>query len=204
MELHKPEILNNSTYERIIIYISPNLILNLNICFLNATSEKSHVLRIPSFEDSKLYSLILELENSLINDEFAKDFYNELLLLQFIININRASISNNISYIETSTKNSKINEILDYINNNFTKNLSCENLSNTFFINRYYLMHLFKSETGFTINNYITIKRVQYAKKLISRGIKITDAAYSAGFNNYSTFSRAYKKIYKKSPKDNK
>jgi AraC-like DNA-binding protein len=63
-------------------------------------------------------------------------------------------------------------------------------------------MHFFKSETGYTIGNYITEKRLLLAKNLVSSGSSITEACYNSGFKNYSTFSRAFKKAYHTIPKN--
>ena len=55
------------------------------------------------------------------------------------------------------------------------------------------MMRQFKEETGYTIHQYITEKRVLKAKGMIQAGMSATQACYACGFQNYSTFSRAYK-----------
>ena len=57
-------------------------------------------------------------------------------------------------------------------------------------------MHLFKEETGDTIGNYITNKRLILARRMIAEGKPVTQACYEAGFTSYSNFSRAYKKCF--------
>ncbi|MDF2611973.1 MAG: transcriptional regulator, AraC family [Lachnospiraceae bacterium] len=63
-EIHKPSVLDNSNYERIIIYVSPKFLntyaqedYDLNYCFERAKKEHSNVLRIHSVEKSKLYQV---------------------------------------------------------------------------------------------------------------------------------------------------
>ena len=56
------------------------------------------------------------------------------------------------------------------------------------------MMRLFKAETGYTIGNYITYRRLLLARTLILDGMPITQACLASGFQDYSTFSRAYKK----------
>ena len=73
-------------------------------------------------------------------------------------------------------------------------------MSKDLFISKYYLCHLFKLETGISIYQYLTIKRIYYANQLLNTGIPATEACFKAGFNDYSTFYRAYKKVLKKSP----
>ena len=60
----------------------------------------------------------------------------------------------------------------------------------------------FKEQTGYTIGGYLLTKRLFLAKELIAAGTPITEVCYSCGFQNYSTFSRAYKKSFGESPRD--
>ena len=71
-----------------------------------------------------------------------------------------------------------------------------------FYLSRSYLMHTFKEQTGYTIGGYLLTKRLFLAKELIAAGTPITEVCYSCGFQNYSTFSRAYKKSFGESPRD--
>lgn len=210
-EVHKPVIQSNSTYERIIIYISHKFIdsyknehVDLSKCFKNAKENNANVLRINSFKKSKLYLIINELEESFKKNLFGNELYQKTLFIEFLIHLNRLSINKQINYIETNYSNKKILSIIKYINKNLSKDISIDFLSSHFFISKYHLMHSFKNETGFTINNYITTKRLLYAKSLIEEGTSVTNACYECGFKNYSTFSRAYKKVFHTSAKKDK
>jgi AraC-like DNA-binding protein len=77
-----------------------------------------------------------------------------------------------------------------------------DDLSSRFYLSRYYLMHTFKEQTGYSIGSYLSTKRLLLAKELILSGKPITDVCYECGFKNYSTFSRAYKKCFGESPRD--
>lgn len=208
-EIHKPSILDNSAYERIIIYVSPQFIdsyknsdYDLNYCFERAKKAQSNVLRIHSMDKSKLYQVCLELEHSLHSNDFANELYQNILFLEFMIQLNRTAISNRINYQNSETANTKLLQILDYINENLPEDITIEKLSERFYLNRYYLMHFFKEGTGYTIGNYITKKRLLYAKNLVQKGSSLTDACFESGFKNYSTFSRAFKKEFHTIPKN--
>ena len=69
-------------------------------------------------------------------------------------------------------------------------------------LSSYHMMRLFKQETGYTVGNYITENRLIKARDLLSQGTCATQACYLCGFQNYSTFLRAYKKRYPGRPKD--
>lgn len=96
----------------------------------------------------------------------------------------------------------QIEEIINYIKENLQEDLSIDTLSSKFFINKYYLMHKFKSQTGYTLHKYIQQKRLAFSKSLIIKGYKITEIYLKCGFGDYSSFIRAFKKAYGISPKD--
>ncbi len=208
-EIHRPSVLDHSEYERIIIYVSAQFLngyagqdYNLNDCFERAKKEKSSVLRIHSLEKSKLYQVCLELENSFSDDAFGKELYQKILFLEFMIHLNRTVLSNHINYLDSVIGSTKLVQILDYINEHLAEEITIDALASHFFINRFYLMHFFKEETGYTIGNYITEKRLLFAKNLVQKGCSVTEACYQSGFKNYSTFSRAFKKTFNTLPKN--
>ena len=208
-EIHKPIIHDESLYERIIIYISPSFLseyktesYDLSYCFHQAKMEQSNVLRINMAEKSKLYQVCKELEHSLHENEYASELYHNLLFLEFMIHLNRTALANNINYIVNNYSNDKVRQIIEYIHSHLKEDLTIDTIAQALFINKHYLMHLFKAETGYTIGNYITSKRLILAKEMIQNGVSVTQACYECGYKNYSSFFRAYKKHYKDAPKD--
>lgn len=208
-EVHKPVIRSDAPYERIIIYVSPDYLNeyhneenDLSLCLRQAMAEQSHVLRLHSSMNGKLGSTIRELDRSLEDKDFANELYHRILFLEFMIQLNRAALHNHIEFIGDSTSNEKILAVLDYLNEHLTEDVSIDELSSHFFLSRYYLMHTFKEQTGYTIGSYLSTKRLFLARDLIAKGTPITDVCYACGFRNYSTFSRAYKKSFGESPRD--
>ncbi len=208
-EVHKPTIHSNAPYERIIIYVSTDFLAqykkentDLNTCFQKAHAEQSHVLRIKGFTNSRINQCVKRLETALHDKDFASELYQELLFLEFMIELNRAALSDAISYISNTAANKTILAIIEYLNANLTEDISIDALAERFFLSRYYLMHAFKEETGYTVGNYLTAKRLILAKELIATGKPITEVCYACGYKNYSTFSRAYKKQFGKAPRE--
>ena len=105
-------------------------------------------------------------------------------------------------YLQSRTGHPVIRKILDYINEHITEDLSIDRIAEAMYLNRSYLMHLFKSETGYTIGKYISEKRLFLANHLIGEGVSITDACYRSGFRNYSAFFQAYRNKYHVSPRE--
>ena len=206
-EVHRPIVHSLRPYERIIIYISPQFLqsyrqadYDLGLCFEKVRKEQSNVLRMPSMKNSKLYQVCRELESSFKDTDYASGLYQNILFLEFMIQLNRAAVHDALDFTETAAANDKILNILSYINEHLTEDVSIDLLAEHFFISKYYLMHSFKEETGYTIGNYLSAKRLRYAKELISGGMPVTQACFECGFKNYSTFSRASKKNFKVPP----
>lgn len=206
-EVHRPIIQSAKIYERIILYISPEFLRactldadSLEFCFHRAAEEQSNVLRIPSLKNSRLYQILNEMEITLQNEDYADTILLNALFLEFMVHLNRAAVHNTLNFIPTMEGNDKILSVLSYMNEHLSENLSIDFLAEKFFTSKYYLMHSFKKETGYTIGNYLTIKRLRYARELIQNGMPVTQACFECGFRNYSTFSRAYKKHFNESP----
>lgn len=208
-DIHRPVVDPSVPYERIIVYISPGFITayqtadyDLNFCFEQAKKEYSNVLRIHSEAKQALLRITKDLENSFLSPGYAGNLYQQVLFLEFMIHLNRAALDNHLEYLNTDASNQKIIQIMQYISDHLTEELNIDNLAEQFFISRYYMMRLFKSETGYTIGNYINYKRLLIAKEAIAQGTPITQACFDCGFRDYSTFSRAYKKLFGKSPRE--
>lgn len=207
-EIHKPVIHDNSPYERIIIYLSPDFFnsykekgFDLSYCFNNVKENKSNIIRFKS-KANKLYNEILDLCDCFNNNDSLNELYKKVIFVKFMILLNN-SFTHNFMYIATeSTSNKKILEVLSYINDNLTSNINIDTISSRFYLNKSYLMHLFKKETGYTLIQYINEKRLFKAKNLILNGCSLTDACFNSGFNNYSTFFRAFKNKFNVSPKE--
>ena len=192
-----------------IIYISKDYLADYHTdsydlaqCLIEAHRKQSHVLRVPAFGTTKLGQIVRELEQSLDSTEYAYELYHNLLFLEFMIELNRVAIHDGIEYLANSSSNKKMIDVIDYLNEHLTDDISIDFLADTFFLSRYHLMHAFKEETGYTIGNYLTTKRLLLARDLIQQGKPITNVCYECGFRNYSTFSRAYKKNFGSSPRE--
>lgn len=210
-EIHKAVIDSSVTYNRIVIWTNTKLFeesfpdsCDLTQCFKFKDKKSFNLTRVDVKLQEDLKSLISNLEFSTNSTEFGSRLLSTSLFVQLLIYLNRVSINKDYIFDEKSLKYDKqIDEIIDYINTNLCGNLSIKSLSEKFFISKYYLMHKFKKETGYTLHNYIMQKRIFKAKKLIEEGCPITKASLRCGFTDYSNFLRAYKKIFNASPRNN-
>ena len=123
-----------------------------------------------------------------------------LLFLEFMVHLDRAASENHREYVPTSPSGEKILELMRYLSEHPEEDHTIDQLAARFYMSKYHMMRLFRQETGYTITEYLTEKRLQNANELLRRGTPVTEACYQSGFRNYAAFLRAYKKKYRDTP----
>ncbi len=90
--------------------------------------------------------------------------------------------------------------VVQYLNLHLTEEITLDDLANRFFVSKYHLCRAFKEWNGISIMDYLCKKRILLAKQMIADGESANASAYRVGFNEYSTFFRAYKKVIGTAP----
>ena len=98
-----------------------------------------------------------------------------------------------------------VKKTLDYIEKNVCGPFSVEAAAKELAFTKCYLCHVFKEITGMTIITYLNERRCDIAEKMIISGdMQISEVAMACGFDNFSYFSRTYKKYKGTSPSKTK
>jgi AraC-like DNA-binding protein len=97
---------------------------------------------------------------------------------------------------KSASRDKRIQAVLEYLNNNLREHIKLDQLAGKFNINKDYLNEIFHREMGTTINQYLRVKRLVLASQELRKGANAEEAAYRAGFNDYSNFYRAYKDYF--------
>ncbi len=93
-----------------------------------------------------------------------------------------------------------INQVIAYLNEQFTSQISLDLIAEKFCLSKHHLNKVFRKATGTTLWDYLTYKRVIYAKQLLMGGHSAEEASRISGFLDYTAFYRAYRKITGNSP----
>lgn len=208
-EIHKVMVNSDEIYERIIIWVNSEFLHKHNVnnsdlltCFQLAEAQQNNLLRSNLDVQSTIKHILHGIEEAYKSKEFGSDILKNSLFLQLIVYINRLFLSKDTNkHLEDIEYDENISNILEYINKNLKEDLAIDSIAVIFYMSKYYLMHKFKKQTGYTIHNYITQKRLIMANSLVKEGKTITEVCMECGFEDYSNFIRAFKKMFGMAPK---
>ena len=101
-------------------------------------------------------------------------------------------------------ENSTIFMIKDYISRNYMNDtLSVKDISSHVYLSASYVCTFFKSETGQTLNQYLTEYRMEKAKQLLSDPrYKISEISSKVGYTDGNYFGKSFKKYSGFSPSE--
>ena len=207
-EIHKPVVNPNKYYERIVIWLNPDFMAkyaqgnnDLLKCFEVAIKNNYNLLRLNMKSIEIIKNLIQDIQNCNNSNEFGSEILKESLFVQLMVLMNRLFLNSDKNRdIEDIQYDKTIEGVLNYINSNLENDLSIDTIASEFFISKYYLMRKFKNQIGSSIHNYVVQKRLILARSLISDGLSMSSVCSRCGFNDYSSFVRAFIKVYGVSP----
>jgi len=93
-------------------------------------------------------------------------------------------------------KRMELQNVKQYLDEHYTEKITLDQLSNRFFINKYYLTKIFHETYGMTIVNYLNQKRITQAKHMLRfTDMSMEEIADKIGMTDANYFSRTFKKI---------
>lgn len=103
--------------------------------------------------------------------------------------------------IVSDRQDEDMRNVLSYINENFRRNLTTEELAEVCHLHPTHFIRAFKIKTAQTPHQYITDIRMEYARQLLDRSDRsIVEIAEDAGFYDPAHFSRAFKRHFAMTP----
>ena len=203
--IHRPLVEQGDFYERAILYISPEFLReqsqggdDLETCFRQAQRDFRYVYH--SGGGDRVRELFGLLEQSQREAGFGAALLQRALFTQLMVEVNRISLAGDT--VSAAAGDGKVVALLQYLNAHLTEGLTIDELASRFYISKYHMMRRFRDETGYTIHGYVTEKRLLLAQQLLAQGVPSGEAALRCGYQEYSTFSRAYKKQFGRSPSE--
>lgn len=99
-----------------------------------------------------------------------------------------------IGQLELGNVDTLAKKITDIIDRNYMENLKLDALAEVFNYNSAYLGKMFKNHTGQYFNTYLDTVRMEKAKELLQRGLKVYQVAEQVGYANVDYFNSKFKK----------
>jgi len=142
-----------------------------------------------------------KVKKELINLSKCKDA-DKIIHLISILQI--LSQERNYQYLASENFSSKISDrgedrtqkVIDYISNNYTKDISLDDLAQVAYMTTNSFCRFFKNRTGKTAFQFIREFRINKACQMLINGEKtIAEICYDTGFNSFSSFNRIFKNM---------
>lgn len=87
-----------------------------------------------------------------------------------------------------------VRAVMEHVDANFAQRISLDELSALCFIDKSYLCRLFRRETGFSIGDYISYRRLSHGMELLRDGASVSSAARLTGFSSDTSFITAFRR----------
>lgn len=134
------------------------------------------------------------------NSDIINDISNCHYLYEIILYISE-QVKAVMDTSDNSSRDSILDDILYYIDNNYHNNIKLETIAPLFGYNSAYLGKLFTKAMGENFNSYIDHRRIEHSKKLLEqRNIKVYEVSEQVGYKNVDYFHKKFKKYVGISP----
>jgi len=160
-----------------------------------------------------MFDTIIEDIKKFVGKDF-KSFSKEKILKE-LIDLRQISdlkncvsliMKNLITYISNYKRSKNIDvveKVKDYIEKNYMKDVSLDNLALYVSISSFYLSRIFSKAYGISIKEYVINVRMEKAKSMLLEGNKsVKQIAFEVGYVDQNYFSKAFKKFTNMSPKE--
>ncbi len=138
-------------------------------------------------------------------DEISKlDGQSSIIKLKGALYSLCAMLDENTEYVKRKTsQNGLIHSIFDFVENNFDKSCTLDDLGNAVGYNCSYLSRYFSDSTGIPFVSYVNQYRISRACHMLKNSNKtVLECAYDCGYTSLRSFNRNFKLYVGVSPKN--
>ena len=142
-----------------------------------------------------------------IMEEVEKNSRYSSLVIDYLVNIILLQLNNRsntmLSIQDSRPMSTSVRLAKNYIDYNYSKNITLKDLEEKAHVSKFHLSHLFKEEIGLSPINYLIQVRFYHAKTLLeTTNFSILQISQLVGFNSVNSFSTIFKKHFNCTPKD--
>lgn len=187
-------------YERYIIQINPTFFQQeirypeLVAVFVKRSSDFSHHLKINNTTWEYLYAICSSMEKEFVE----RKPYWELCVgadIRRMFTTLYRECSDSFSKLKIGSGASTAYKVLNYLDHHYLEEISVDRIAAVLFLNKHYIAHVFKDETGCSLMEYVISLRMNKAKALlIETDKRISDIALECGYTDFTYFTKQFKK----------
>lgn len=199
LEEHTLEVLEYP-YERYIIQISPTFFRNevkypeIISIFIRRPPDFSHLLTMEEPVWNYIYDLVREMEKEYLGKRLYWEMCIGADLRKMFITVFR-ECANALSMMKMSSSAGIAYKVMNYLEHHYTEDISLDSVASALFLNKNYIAHVFKDETGSSPMDYTISLRMSHAKALLMETDQsISDIAVKCGYTDFTYFSKQFKK----------
>lgn len=207
-EFHQPLVNPDFAYERIVLWIDKAYLerfcgedLDLSLCFQSDSPTHTNLLRLSAVERAEITQTLSALIKECYGSNVGKEICAQGIFIRLMVEINRIALLSSNSG-EPIKETPLVSQVLEYIGEHCTEEISLENIAQKFYVSKYHLSHEFSRAVGTSIYRYVMLKRLLLAKQLLADGLSPGTVCNNCGFQDYANFYRAFKAEYGVSPKE--
>lgn len=95
-----------------------------------------------------------------------------------------------------------LEQITAYVDANLTKRLTLKQIAEQFGVSVSTVTQLYQKRTNTTFHQFLTARRMEMARNLIAQGKPLESVGKEVGYQDHSTFYRAFHQTYGISPRE--
>ena len=210
-QIHKTNMVTGEGYHRFLLQLdTATTDLFMKLAGSNALEAKPY--DVISFlpQDWQVVLSTFEQLKLEMQRETSKEFtMSRILVMQLVALVMQAQKQQNLFVSDTNAPDrcvhigmyEKVHDIILYIQQHSSEECSLNEIAAHFFISRSYLTRIFKTVTGITIKEYLTLCRIRKAMSLLnSTDLNITEIASRTGFGSITNFEKHFKEATDTTP----
>lgn len=193
--LHKNN--GGAKHSRYAIHFTMDYLLNHfqeSVC-----TDLTHIFKIDKLSvKARAFRIISEIMKHTETDFGKKHPYIHIAEILSVI-----SDPSNHSVISPKIDNAIIQNVMNYVHNNYNTITGLDDIALHASISKEYLCQVFKKETGLTVSHYLNGVKISKACELLRSGsTNITETALLCGYNSPMYFYKVFKNIMRMTPKE--
>ena len=204
-EIHKAVNRTGEPYSRMVIHVDPLYIwqfctpqTDLLRCFHQHRPGVNNMISLTAGQFQLFSECFDALKRSREESGYGDDVRGVASLLRLLLMINESFLF--LPDQKPEFYDHRLKPVMEYIGQRLPGAITLEDMAAACSLDKYYLSHLFKRETGSTVSQYILVKRIVIARELLSIGSSVAEACEQSGFGDYANFIRTFKKVTGYSP----